>query len=124
MVDASFKPDLDAVVAAKPNFEAKVDIGNGFNPDRDAQPLVRIPPQYPDRCQKARMKTEIVVVEFDVTEQGQPVNPRVVNSTNTCFNRASLRAVERWKYRPKIVDGEPTPRFGTRTNFRYEPPTE
>ena len=120
-MDASFKPDLDAVSAAKPNFEAKVDIGNGFNPDRDAQPLVRIPPQYPDRCQGRSGERETVVVEFDVTPQGQTVNPRVIQSTNSCLNRAATRAVERWKYRPKIVDeGAAEPRFGVRTTFQFD----
>ena len=120
IVDASFKPDLDGVAAARPDFDTKVDIGTGFNPDRDAQPLVRIPPQYPDRCQGRSGSRETVVVEFDVTPEGQTVNPRVVQSTNSCFDRSAIRAVERWKYRPKIVEGRNEPRFGVRTSFQFD----
>ena len=121
IVDASFKPDLDGVAAARPDFDTKVDIGTGFNPDRDAQPLVRIPPQYPDRCQgRGSGGEERVVVEFDVTPEGQTVNPRVIQSSNSCLDRSAIRAVERWKYRPKIVEGRAEPRFGVRTVFVYQ----
>ena len=98
---------------------AGLDIGTGFNPDRDAQPLVRIPPQYPSQCQGRARATESVTVEFDVTPEGTVVNPRVVDSTNTCFNRAAMRAVERWRYQPRVVDGVQQPRFGVRTAIDF-----
>ena len=88
-------------------------------PDRDAQPLVRIEPQYPDRCQGRADSAESVLIEFDVTPDGSVVNPRVLESTNSCFNRTAERAVLRWKYQPKIVDGEPQPRLGVVTQFSF-----
>ena len=101
-----------------PNFDVQA-TGTGFNPDRDAQPLVRIEPQYPDRCQGRADTQETVLVEFDVTPDGSVVNPRVVDSTNSCFNRTALRAVERWKYQPKVVDGEAVGRTGVVTQFSF-----
>jgi periplasmic protein TonB len=117
--NSDFKPELGAVAVAAPNFDAKVDLGTGFNPDRDAQPLVRIPPDYPDRCKSDKGGTETVEVEFDVTPDGQVTNAKVVSSTDTCLNRSSIRAVLRWKYQPKVVDGEAKPRFGVRTTLSY-----
>ncbi|MGV6801208.1 MAG: energy transducer TonB [bacterium] len=117
--NADFAPSVDGVAAVTPEFDANVDIGTGFNPDRDAQPLVRIPPQFPERCQGKSAGVNKVTVEFDVTPQGQTVNPRVVSSTDRCFDRYAIRAVERWKYQPKIVDGEPQPRRGVRTSFKF-----
>lgn len=117
--DANFRPEVGGVRAASPTFDANLDIGTGFNPDRDAQPLVRIEPDYPDRCQGRSGDIETVVVEFDVDPIGQPVNVRIVRSTNTCFNRNVERAVERWKYQPKIVDGQAEPRRGVRTVFSF-----
>ena len=42
---ADFEPEVEGVRAATPQFDTKVELGTGFNPDRDAQPLVRIPPR-------------------------------------------------------------------------------
>ena len=118
----NFKPQVDGVQAAAPTFDADVQIGTGFNPDRDAQPLVRVPPEYPQRCGSRHTDTERVTLEFDVTPQGTVTNIKVVNSTNSCFNRSAERATGRFKYQPKIVDGEQAWRRGVRTAFVYPPP--
>lgn len=102
-----------------PDFSVSDVAAGGFNPDRDAQPLVRIEPQYPDRCTSRAESEETVLVEFDVTPTGEVVNPRVLDSTNSCLNRAALRAVERWKYQPKIEDGEAKPRYNVATSFVF-----
>jgi protein TonB len=113
--DPSFRPQPTATIGSLPDLSSvDVDIGTGFNPDRDAQPLVRIPPQYPQRCMARASDSESVLVEFDVTPEGTVVNTRVIESSNSCFNRAAMRAVERWRYNPKIVDDTAQPRFGVR----------
>ncbi|MCG6871490.1 MAG: energy transducer TonB [Gammaproteobacteria bacterium] len=73
--------------------------------DGEAQPIVRIQPQYP---QDARLKgiEGYVVVEFVVTKDGTVRNPTIVDADPArIFNRAALRAVGRWKYKPLVVDG-------------------
>lgn len=118
--DPSFRPSMAAQIGAVPDFRATdIDIGTGFNPDRDAQPLVRIPPQYPSQCQRTARAIETVVVEFDVTPEGSVINVRVIDSSNSCFNRAAMRAVERWRYAPRVVDGSAQPRFGVRTAIDF-----
>lgn len=118
--DPSFRPSMAVQMGALPDFRsADIDIGTGFNPDRDAQPLVRIPPQYPTQCQRTARDLETVVVEFDVTPEGSVINVRVVDSTNACFNRAAMRAVERWRYQPRVVDNVAQPRFGVRTAIDF-----
>lgn len=118
--DPSFRPTVTGQLGDLPDFsKTEIDIGTGFNPDRDAQPLVRIPPQYPDQCQRSAKSSETVTVEFNVTPEGTVVNPQVLDSTNTCFNRAALRAVERWRYQPRIVDNQAKPRFGVRTSLVF-----
>ncbi len=119
--NVDFKPQIEGVAAVTPNFDANLDIGSGFNPDRDAQPLVRIPPQYPDRC-AGRTEPGVrkrVRVEFDVTPDGQTANPRVISTDDSCLNRYATRAVLRWKYQPKIVEGQPQPRIGVQTTFIF-----
>ncbi len=118
--DPSNRPALDGVAAAIPEIDANLNIGTGFNPDRDAQPLVRIPPQFPDRCQGRAGAEERVSLQFDVTPDGQTTNIEVIDSTNSCFNRSAMRSVERWKYQPKIVDNQAEPRRGVQTVIVFQ----
>lgn len=118
--DPSNRPALDGVRAAVPQIDARLNVGSGFNPDRDAQPLVRIPPQYPERCMARAKARETVLVEFDVTPDGTTTNIRVVDSTNSCLNSAAIRSVERWKYQPKIVDNTAQWRRAVQTSVAFE----
>lgn len=118
--DPSNRPALDGVRAAIPQLDVSLNVGSGFNPDRDAQPLVRIPPQYPERCMARAQARENVLVEFDVTPEGTTTNIRVVDTTNSCLNSAATRSVERWKYQPKIVDNKAEWRRGVQTNVAFE----
>ena len=118
--DPSNRPALGGVQAAIPTIDTKLQVGTGFNPDRDAQPLVRIPPQYPERCMASAKPRESVQVEFDVTPEGTTTNIRVTGSTNSCLNREAMRSVERWKYQPKIVDNKAEWRRGVQTTVTFE----
>ncbi len=121
VTDPSFRPSVSMQMGALPDMSGvDIDIGTGFNPDRDAQPLVRIPPQYPQRCMARARDVETVVLEFDVSPEGTVINPEVIDSTNSCFERAAIRAVQRWRYNPKIVDNVEQPRFGVRTAIDFE----
>lgn len=117
--DPSNRPALDGVRAQIPTISANLNIGSGFNPDRDAQPLVRIPPQYPERCMGRAAKSESVALQFDVTPEGTTTNVTVVDSSNSCLNSAAIRSVERWKYQPKIVDNTPEWRRGVQTTVTF-----
>ena len=120
VTDPSNRPALDGVRATVPTIDANLNVGSGFNPDRDAQPLVRIPPQYPERCMSRAKSKETVFVEFDVTPDGTTTNIRVVDTTNSCLNSAAVKSVERWKYQPKIVENVAQPRRGVQTAITFE----
>lgn len=117
---ANFEPTVEGVQATAPSFEADVDISQSFNPDRDAQPLVRVNPSGFERCIGDRAGTETVALQFDVTPDGRVANVEVVNSTDSCYNRYAVRAAEKWKYNPKIVEGEQAWRRGVRTNITFQ----
>jgi protein TonB len=47
-----------------------------------------------------------VELSFDITELGDVVNIKVIKSTHQgMLNKAAIRALKKWKYKPKIVDG-------------------
>lgn len=110
---AKLQTDLETVF--KYRTEAPTTI-NTF----DARPLKRVPPAYPDRCQGRASNRETVVVEFDVTEKGRTTNAKVIESTNSCLNKATLNAINKWRYSPKIDDGKPVMRRGVRTTFQFD----
>ena len=119
LVDTNFVPEIVAQVDLPDLSGGPIEINTNFNPDRDAQPIVRIPPQYPQQCTSRAENLETVTVEFDVTPEGTVVNINIVATTNSCLNRAAQRAVGRWRYNPKIVDGVAQPRFGVRTALDF-----
>lgn len=118
--DPSNRPALDGVRAQIPEINPNLNIGSGFNPDRDAQPLVRIQDPYPERCMGRADASESITVQFDVTPEGTTTNVQVIDSSNSCFNRSVERSVQRWKYQPKVVDNQAQWRRGVQTTITYQ----
>jgi len=70
-------------------------------------PLYRVPPRYPSRAARKRVEGW-VKIEFIITELGTVQDPEVVESfPSSVFNRAALRAILKWKFKPKLVSGVP-----------------
>lgn len=113
---------LSTIVGSIPEFDTpELNSGNvSFNvSDRDAQPLVRIPPQYPIRAAERGLEG-YCDMRFNVSPDGTPVDIQAVNCTSSLFQRASIRAVERWRYSQRIVDGVPQMRRGVETRIDYQ----
>ena len=113
------KGTTDGVVSiqaepVKAKLDGAVSVG-----DRDAQPIVRIPPQYPQRCMATANANEVVTVTFDVSPEGEVKNVHVVDSTNGCLNSEAKRTAAQWKYLPKVVNGEPQWRRGVTTSISF-----
>ena len=111
------KPDANASGFAQ-SFDLTADLGGASigvgtgTVDTDAIPLVRVDPTYPIRA-KERGIEGWVQVEFTISPRGTVIDPRVVAyEPSSIFNQAALRAIRRWKYNPKIVDGKPVSRPG------------
>jgi protein TonB len=85
---------------------------------RRMQPVFKPAPQYPEAC-RSRGAQGVVIVEFDVTPEGDVVNPRIVSSPNPCFDRTVLRAVAGYRYPP--ADGDrPVMRRGVQEAFNFQ----
>ncbi|CAM9943265.1 unnamed protein product [Chrysoparadoxa australica] len=88
--------------------------------DRAVMPLVRIEPQYP---RKAAMqgKQGWVRLSFDVNTGGGVENVNVISSTPPrIFDQAAVRALLKWKYQPKLVDGKPVPMRGLKVQLDFK----
>ena len=82
--------------------------GNGLAGfDTDVIPVVRVQPAYPRRAKQAGIEG-YVTMEVLIRAAGTVTRARVMDSAPPrVFDEAALRAIERWKFRPKIVDGTP-----------------
>ena len=72
----------------------------------DIIPLVRIPPRYPMRAANRRVEGQ-VTVEFTITKTGTVSDAVVIDAKpSTIFNRSALEAIRKWKFKPKIIEGQ------------------
>ena len=107
---------------AIPTFEAPEIDRTDFKitvSDRDAQPLVRIPPSFPPRFSQGN-NSGFCTVRFDVSPEGQPFNVQTVVCTSNQLKSATVKSVQKWKYNPKIVDGRAVARSGVESKIRFD----
>ncbi|MCH7853479.1 MAG: energy transducer TonB [Proteobacteria bacterium] len=120
----SIDPNAPTINIPPPPVAQNIDIGGpgGMNiAEGDYLPIVRVAPIYPARAQ-ARGLEGYVDMSFTVTASGSVTNPIVMYSTSSLFERAATRAVLKFKYKPRVVDGIPVDVVGvkTRITFRME----
>jgi len=87
--------------------------------DRDAQPIFRPEPIIPPRFMEGDNSGHCTV-RFDVSAQGSPYNVVATYCTTRALERATIKSVLKWKFRPKVVKGEDVAMTGVenRVTFR------
>jgi protein TonB len=117
-------PTAPTISVAPPSVATETSIGGpgGMNiAEGDYLPIVRVAPVYPARA-LSRGLEGYVDMSFTVTETGTVKDPVVMFSTSSLFERAAIRAVLKFKYKPRVVDGVPVqvPNVKTRITFKIE----
>jgi len=122
-LDAATAPNSGGIGINAPAMSANLNLGrqNLTAPnDGDAIPLVRVPPQYPQRA-ASRGIEGWVQLEFIITETGAVEEPTIIAAEPpNIFNRSAIRALQRWKYKPRIVDGRPVRRHNNQVVITFE----
>ncbi|MEM9621946.1 MAG: energy transducer TonB [Pseudomonadota bacterium] len=111
-------PDLPQPTFDNSDVSQGVDIGNvnvdvdlnvgggGFSSDGEYLPIVKVAPVYPRRAQTRGIEG-YVLLQFTVTRTGAVEDPVVVESKPPgIFDRAAMNAALKFKYKPKVVNGE------------------
>ena len=94
--------------------------GGGFSSDGEYLPIVKVAPVYPRRAQTRGIEG-YVVLEFIVTKTGAVRDPFVVEAKPPgIFDRAAISAALKFKYKPKVVNGEPIDVAGVRNRITFE----
>ena len=86
--------------------------------DGDFLPVVKVQPVYP-RSAEAQGLEGYTIVEFTVTTSGTTRDIRVIESSSTVFNQVSVNAAARFKYLPRVIDGEEVEVRGVRNRFNF-----
>jgi len=84
----------------------------------DVLPLVRIAPDYPAEAVAQGLEGQ-VLLEFTIARDGTTKDIRVIESSSPLFEEPSIRALRRWRYMPRTVDGEPVETTGTQTIIEF-----
>ncbi len=94
--------------------------GAGFGRDGDATPIVRIEPKYP--IQAARDGKEgYVILSFTINEIGGVEDVKVIEAQpKRIFDKEAKRALRKWKYKPKVVDGKPQKQVGLTVQLDFK----
>ncbi len=94
--------------------------GGGFSSDGEYLPIVKVAPVYPRRAQTRGIEG-YVLLQFTVTKTGAVVDPVVVEAQPPgIFDRAAMNAALKFKYKPKVVNGEPIDVAGVLHRLTFE----
>ena len=85
----------------------------------DILPILKVQPNYPHSA-IAKGIEGYVIVEFTVTSSGATRDIKIVEAEpDNIFNRASIRAAEKFKYKPRVINGTPVEVRGVRNKFIF-----
>ncbi len=135
----NFNVAVDQAGFSMAGMDASVNIdvgGGGFGiSDGDYLPIVKVQPQYPRRA-LSRGMTGWVIVEFTVTAQGFVKDAMAVencgwiknarkegecmDNPNSVFDKAAIKAALKFKYKPKVIDGNPVETAGVQNKITFE----
>jgi len=118
-----FDTDIDmnvANTAPTTGINLKLSSSGMSSGDGEYLPIVKVAPIYPRRAQ-TRGISGYCIVEYTVTKTGSIRDPQAVDcQPSGVFESASVRAAEKFKYKPRVVDGEPIEVAGVQNKFTYE----
>jgi protein TonB len=135
----NFNVNVDQTGFTMNNIDLNVGVnvgGGGFGiSDGEYLPIVKVQPQYPRRA-LSRGMTGWAIVEFTVTEQGTVVDALIVencgwiknarnegqciDNPNSVFDSAAVKAALKFKYKPKVIDGNPVETAGVQNKITFE----
>jgi protein TonB len=118
----NMNPDAPTINIPLPAMVAETSIGGpgGMNiAEGDYLPIVRVAPVYPARA-LSRGLEGYVDLSFTVTAAGTVRDPIILFSTSSLFERAASRAVLKFKYKPRVVDGVPVDVEGVKTRISFQ----
>jgi protein TonB len=134
MEDAPPPPPMDLAESDAPPTAGSLSVGSlggeldvdmsgpslGTGSDSEAIPIVRVQPIYPPRAQERGIEGWVRLV-FTITESGTVRSARVTDAEPPgIFDRSALKAIRKFKYKPKIVNGVAEEQAGQQAVLTFE----
>lgn len=105
------------------DIDSSVELQTGLGLDQsdgEYLPIVKVAPVYPRRA-LSRGLEGYVIVEFTVTKQGTVSTPKVIKAEPAdIFNQAAIDAALKFKYKPRVVDGEAVEVAGVQNKITFQ----
>ena len=119
--DVDMDMDVEVVnIAPQAQVDVSIGTGGGLTNDGEYLPIVKVAPIYPRRAQ-TRGISGYCIVEYTVTASGAIRDPVAVDcDPSGVFEKASVKASLKFKYKPRVVDGEAIEVPGVQNKFTYE----
>lgn len=118
--DVDVNPDA---VNMTPQVGGDINIGLGAGlggADGEYLPIVKVAPMYPRRA-NSRGVEGYCTIEYTVTKSGSIRDAVAVDcEPSGYFERASIKAALKFKYKPRVIDGEAIDVLGVQNRFTYE----
>ena len=120
----NLNPNAEKIAISAVPVETDIEMSGGFSlgvGEGDYLPIVKVAPIYPNRA-LSRGTEGYCVVQYTVTRQGTTKDPFVVDGqcTSSLFHRASINAALKFKYKPRVIDGNAVEVPGVQNKFTYE----
>lgn len=91
-----------------------------FGANQQAVPLYRVEPRYPARALKQGAEG-FVVMSFTIDPQGRPTDVAILDAKpRRLFEKEAIRALRKWKYQPKVVDGKAIAQVGQTVRLEFK----
>ena len=120
----SLTPNAETIAISATPAETDIEIsGAGFSlgvGEGDYLPIVKVAPIYPQRA-LLRGIEGYCVVQYTVTRQGKIRDPFVIKGrcTHSMFHGPSLQAALKFKYKPRVINGQAIDVPGVQNKFTY-----
>lgn len=120
----NLNPNAEKIAIAAAPVETDIEMSGGFSlgvGEGDYLPIVKVAPIYPQRA-LSRGVEGFCVVQYTVTRNGTVRDPFVIEDqcSSSLFHRSSIQAALKFKYKPRVVDGQAIEVPGVRNKFTFE----
>ena len=118
-------PSAEKIAISAVPVETDIELSSGgFSlgvGEGDYLPIVKVAPIYPRRA-VSRGVEGFCIVEYTVTRAGTTRDARVLpgQCSSSLFEKASVAAALKFKYKPRVMDGQAVEVPGVRNKFTYE----
>ena len=110
---------VQATLAARSSSPG-AESSKGESANREYRQIVGAPAAYPRRAIQRNIEGE-VVVQFDITKTGDVANIQIVSAKpENWFDRAVVDAVSKYKFQPRIRNGQPVEAKGVQRKIVFK----